>query len=298
MVEVNRVSLCTTKIYLSSYYTIEETEEKFVMKDELINTFTGTEGDKIVNEDGDPVLDAEGNEQFGQVSEGIPLSQKAIVDLYNMLKEMIGIAEVKVGTVTAFAGNTCPENYLFCQGQSLLKADYPELFAVIGTTYGGTETSTTFNLPDLRGRVPAGLDTDWTVSSMMSDLNVKGGEVSHKLTTNEMPSHYHTGNTTQTIKRLSTFFDSISYNSLPSESGFILYTTYQSFSYQNNSNSAFSDSTHPGKHLKTASGADLDIRGVMVNSNNSSLNIGYTGGNYPHNNCQPYIVLQYIIKVK
>ena len=298
LVEGSRVSLGTTKIDLSSYYTIEETDEKFVKKEELINTFTGTEGDKIVNEDGEPVLDAEGNEQFGQLADGIPLSQKAIVDLYNMLKEMIGRAEVKVGTVTAFAGNTCPENYLFCQGQSLLKADYPELFAVIGTTYGGTSTSTTFNLPDLRGRVPVGVDPDWAVSDIFDGLDRTGGEVEHVLTSNEMPRHNHTGNTTQTLRRLTSIFDSISYNSLPSESGYILYTTYQSFSYSNSTNTAFSDSVHPGVHLKNSSGDNVDIRGVMVNAGNSSLSINYTGGGAAHNNCQPYITLQYIIKVK
>jgi microcystin-dependent protein len=296
LVEGNRVSLGTTKIDLSNYYTIEETDEKFIKKEELINTFTGTEGDKIVDEDGNPVLDEEGNEQFGQVSDGMPLSQKAIVDLYKMLKEMIGIAEVKVGTVTAFAGNTCPENYLFCRGQSLLKAEYPELFAVIGTTYGGSETS--FNLPDLRGRVPVGVDPDMEVTDIFTSLNQTGGEVEHVLTTSEMPSHNHTGNTTQTIRRLSNFFDSISYSSLPSESGYILYATYQSFAYQSNSNSAFSDSTHPGKHLKTASGDSLDIRGVMVNANNSSLTINNRGGGLAHNNCQPYITLNYIIKYR
>lgn len=48
------------------------------------------------------------------------------------------------------------ETYLPCEGQSLSKSEYPELYEVIGGTFG--ETSTTFNLPDLRGRIPEGAD--------------------------------------------------------------------------------------------------------------------------------------------
>lgn len=65
------------------------------------------------------------------------------------------ISDVPIGLVSAFAGSTAPSNYLLCQGQSVLRADYPELYAVIGVDYG-TESGTTFTIPDLRGRVPTG----------------------------------------------------------------------------------------------------------------------------------------------
>ena len=59
-------------------------------------------------------------------------------------------------TVLPYAGSTAPTGYLVCGGQSVLVADYGDLHGVIGYTYGGSGSS--FNLPDLRGRVIAGLD--------------------------------------------------------------------------------------------------------------------------------------------
>lgn len=56
-----------------------------------------------------------------------------------------------LGTITVFAGNTPPNNWLFCQGQAVSTDEYPELYSLLGTMYGGDSSS--FNLPDLRGRV-------------------------------------------------------------------------------------------------------------------------------------------------
>jgi microcystin-dependent protein len=61
-------------------------------------------------------------------------------------------------TVLPYAGSTAPFGYLVCAGQSVLVADYGGLHGIIGYTYGGSGAS--FNLPDLRGRVIAGLDSD------------------------------------------------------------------------------------------------------------------------------------------
>jgi microcystin-dependent protein len=68
-----------------------------------------------------------------------------------------GFALLPVGVTFPYAGTSAPSGYLFCSGQSLLRADYAALFAVIGTTYGAAD-GTHFTLPDLRGRVVAGKD--------------------------------------------------------------------------------------------------------------------------------------------
>lgn len=60
------------------------------------------------------------------------------------------------GTVAAFAGSTAPDGWLLCNGTAVSRTAYADLYAVIGTTYGAGNGSTTFTLPDLRGRVPAG----------------------------------------------------------------------------------------------------------------------------------------------
>lgn len=64
---------------------------------------------------------------------------------------------VPVGTILPFAGSSIPAGWLECAGQVLSRATYPDLFAVIGTTYGAA-TSETFNLPDLRGEFLRGWD--------------------------------------------------------------------------------------------------------------------------------------------
>ena len=64
------------------------------------------------------------------------------------------------GSVIPFAGKTAPTGWLMCQGQAVSRTTYAQLFSVIGTTFGSGDGSTTFNLPDLRGRVAVGVDSD------------------------------------------------------------------------------------------------------------------------------------------
>ena len=62
------------------------------------------------------------------------------------------------GAVIAFAGSSAPTNWLLCYGQAVSRTTYAALFAVVSTTYGAGDGTTTFNLPDLRGRTVAGVD--------------------------------------------------------------------------------------------------------------------------------------------
>lgn len=62
------------------------------------------------------------------------------------------------GTVLAFGGSTIPDDYLLCYGQAVSRITYADLFSVISTTYGVGDGSSTFNLPDLRGKTPMGID--------------------------------------------------------------------------------------------------------------------------------------------
>lgn len=67
-------------------------------------------------------------------------------------------ATTPAGTVAAYAGSSAPSGWLLCGGQAVSRTTYATLFAVIGTVYGSGDGSTTFNVPDLRGRVVAGID--------------------------------------------------------------------------------------------------------------------------------------------
>ena len=69
------------------------------------------------------------------------------------------------GTVAAFAGSAAPEGWLLCDGSAVSRTTYADLYAAIGTTYGAGNGSTTFALPDLRGRVPAGANASNALAS-------------------------------------------------------------------------------------------------------------------------------------
>ena len=78
-----------------------------------------------------------------------------------------------VGAVVAFAGRTTPQGWLLCDGSAVSRTDYAALFAVIGTTYGTGNGSTTFNLPNLVDKFVEGSATSGTVKSAGLP-NVKG----------------------------------------------------------------------------------------------------------------------------
>lgn len=67
-----------------------------------------------------------------------------------------------VGAIMPFGSDTVPENWLLCNGQAVSRTEYAQLFNTIGTAFGQGDGFTTFNLPDLRDRVPIGKDTNDT----------------------------------------------------------------------------------------------------------------------------------------
>jgi len=115
-------------------------------------------------------------------------------DMFDRFSRNEGVCRV-IGEIINFAGSSSPDpKWLMCDGSSLVRADYPDLFAVIGVTYGSVDSSH-FNIPDLRGRVGMGSGTGSGLSSRA--LGSVGGEETHTLVTSETPSHSHsdTGHT-------------------------------------------------------------------------------------------------------
>lgn len=93
-----------------------------------------------------------------------------------------------IGSIMPYGSDIIPENWLLCDGSAVSRTDYAILFSVIGTTYGVGDGSTTFNLPNLKGKVAVGKDTTQTEFDMLGET---GGEKKHTLTIDEMPSHNH-----------------------------------------------------------------------------------------------------------
>ena len=114
--------------------------------------------------------------------------------------------EVFIGTILPVGFNYAPRGWAFCNGQLLSISQNSALFALLGTTYGGNGT-TTFGLPDLRGRVIVGSQAGQQGPGLQpvqpgemagtNNVTVLGnGQTSFTLSVNNLPAHTHTGTTT------------------------------------------------------------------------------------------------------
>ena len=89
-----------------------------------------------------------------------------------------------IGEIRMFGGNFAPAGWAFCNGQALAISEYSTLYSLIGTAYGGNGT-TTFNLPDLQGRLPVHVGNGFVIGQ-------QAGEENHTVTVREIPGHTHT----------------------------------------------------------------------------------------------------------
>lgn len=117
--------------------------------------------------------------------------------------DIVGQAPINfpTGSVLDFAGSTAPDGWLLCFGQAVSRTEYAALFAALGEIYGVGDGSTTFNLPDCRGRVKAGMDNMGGVAAGQltsaesgvdgTTLGFKGGAQTHTINSNELPAHTH-----------------------------------------------------------------------------------------------------------
>lgn len=110
---------------------------------------------------------------------------------------LTNIEGVNTGLIIPWSDTTAPSGFLECNGQAVSRSTYAALFAVIGTTYGAGNGSTTFAVPDLQDDVVVGksptkaLASTGGANTVASSANAALTVGNHTLTTPELPSHFH-----------------------------------------------------------------------------------------------------------
>lgn len=107
-----------------------------------------------------------------------------MLTLFNRTGGSQGGAVIVPGSIMDWAGTIVPEGYLACDGSAISRINYPQLFSVLGTTWGPGDGSTTFNLPDFRGRVLIGANGSYPVGGT-------GGSPTVTLSVANLPAHNH-----------------------------------------------------------------------------------------------------------
>jgi microcystin-dependent protein len=208
---------------------------------------------------------------------------------------------VPTGCIMQFAGSSIPNGWLACNGSAVNRSTYITLFGVIGTTYGVGDGSTTFNLPDLKGRVPLGVGQGSGLTDRV--LAVTGGTETHTLTTAEMPIHNHTASDSGHTHSGTTNTDGSHTHTItdPGHSHNIGTETVESGagSVVANNDQGNTQSPYPTTTSSTGitiNNSDTHTHAFTTNTGTASITIGNTGSGNAHNNMQPFIVLNFIIK--
>lgn len=126
-----------------------------------------------------------------------PVAGNDLVRLSYLNGVLSGSDSIPIGAELDWPGTVPPPKFVWRDGSSISRTTYAGAFAVLGTTYGSGDGSTTFNLPDSRGRVSVGKDNmGGTVANRVTTsgtvLGSSGGEEKHTQTVGELPSHSHT----------------------------------------------------------------------------------------------------------
>jgi len=182
---------------------------------------------------------------------------------------------VPPSTVIFKAGADIPAGWLYCDGSAVSRTTYANLFNEIGATYGAGDGSTTFNIPDLRGKTAIGDGQGTYAGASVRVLGDFLGEETHQLSVAELASHAHSD-----AGHAHGVYDPGHSHSWRSGQGF---AAGGAQAYARN------DAGFNFNGPETASGTGIGIYAA-------SANIQNTGGDQPHNIMQPSLVLKAFIK--
>ena len=175
------------------------------------------------------------------------------------MSQILDIYAGLTGTILPTVATSAPTGWLLCDGSAVSRTTYANLFTIVGTAFGTGDGSTTFNLPDLRGRSIIGVGTGSGLTARTRGQT--GGTETHTLAEAEMPLHGH-----------------------PVRESVIV-----------SGSSDATTATTGGFPLKTT-GIVTQAAYTGTPSNTAGQQIGGTGGSTAHNNMQPFMALSYIIR--
>jgi microcystin-dependent protein len=164
-----------------------------------------------------------------------------------------------ISEIRLVAFTFAPKGWAFCNGQLLPINQNQALFSLLGTQYGGNGI-TNFALPNLQGRVPMHNGADGFGNSYF--VGQSGGEVSHTLTLQELPQHTHTLQASNAAASVSS-----PANAVPAQ---------------------------PSGGIGAVYGPPITLKAPTM----APQAIGNTGGGQPHNNLQPYLVINFCIALQ
>ena len=174
----------------------------------------------------------------------------------------------QIGTVKTWTGKVIPNNWMLADGRVLQRVDYPQLADVFGIPVG----QATFTLPDLRNRFIYGGD------ATLSNMYAAGGAATHTLAAGEMPGHTHTGTTNaadRALNHVHNYGADVMLIDQGGGSGGVTQVNMVRWAWPNSA--GYTQNNPSPDHLH-------------------SFTTGNAGGNQPHNNMPPYVVLAHIIK--
>jgi len=243
------------------------------------------------------------------------------------LDELLALA-LPIGCIQMYPKITAPTattnggTWLVCSGGAISRTAYADLFTVIGTTYGVGDGSSTFNIPDLRARVPVGYSVDGISGRSDKTINnTGGGAETHTLQNTEIPKHTHPISDTGHTHPIATQTHSHSGTTGPKTLSITDPGHYHSFTrHEDWGNGTYNTGFVNGGNAAPDASTDTKTTGITIadhdhsfSTSTDSANISTTStnlsgfttttteqadGNGAHNIMQPYVVVNYIILAK
>jgi microcystin-dependent protein len=200
------------------------------------------------------------------------------------------------GSLLDFAGSTAPTGWLLCDGSAVSRTTYSALFGVISTTYGTGDGSTTFNLPDARGRTAIGTGQGAGLANRV--LAATGGEEAHVLSVGELAAHAHTASqaTTTATQGTHTHTDSGHAHTIPQINDLGNIGTATPTSQHVLFNGSFAGSNLFCNATASSNASLSTVSAGAITVTNGAITVNNNGSGTGHNTMQPFIVFNKIIK--